>query len=431
MTIHVVQQGETIYSIADLYKVAAERLIIDNGIINPNNLAVGQTIVIVKPLISYTIQEGDTLEGIASDFDVSVMQLLRNNPYLSDRQYIYPGETIVISFETNKISTIDTSGYVYSFINRDLLKKTLPFLTYVTVFNYRQTADGNIIDVDDQDIIDTAKAYGVAPIMFVSTQTGRGESSIAISNTLLLNDKIQDRMIDNIVNTLKRKGYYGLNQYFQFYTPARQDIYVNYMSKLSKRLKSEGFRLIITVTPRINIEEPQITFEKMDYSPILEYADALLFISYNWGVSYGPPSSATPINLLREEINDIIDTVPPDNVYMGLPVIGYDWTLPYVPGFTKANAIVFDTAIEIATEAEVAIQYSKIAEAAYYFYNQNEQELHNVWFKDARSIDAISRLVPEYGLAGLSVWNLMYYFHQLWLVLNNEYDINKIEELNK
>lgn len=429
MTIHIVQQGETISSIADLYKVSADRLIIDNGIINPNNLAVGQTIVIVKPLITYTIQEGDTLNGIASSFNVSVMQILRNNPYLSDREFIFPGETIVISYDTNKIGTIESSGYVYSFINRDLLRKTLPYLTYVTIFNYRETAEGGIIDVDDQDIIELAKAYGVAPMMFVSTQTVQGESSFQIANTLLTDPMLQDILVDNIVNTLKRKGYYGLNQYFQYYTPERQNLYQSYMEKLSKRLKSEGYRLIITITPRVNLEEPQITFEQTDYSPILDYADGILLISYNWGVSYGPPASATPVNLLIEEIKDVIDTVPPDQVYLGLPVIGYDWPLPYVPGYTKANAITVDTAIDIAAEQGVEIQYSEIAQAPYYFYNVNEKELHNVWFKDARSIDAISKLVPEFGLAGLSVWNLMYYYNQMWFVLNNEYDFVKLQDI--
>lgn len=57
MDIHVVQPGETIYSIAEKYSVSATRLIQDNGLIEPNNLVVGQTIVIVYPEQVYTVQE--------------------------------------------------------------------------------------------------------------------------------------------------------------------------------------------------------------------------------------------------------------------------------------------------------------------------------------------------------------------------------------
>lgn len=429
MTIHVVQQGETIHFIADMYKVSVDWLIINNGIVNPDNLVAGQTIVIVYPAISYTVKEGDTLQGIADSYHVSVMQLLRNNPYLSDRVILYPGETITISYYTQKKGSMVTSGFVYSFINRDILRKTLPYLTYLTIFNYRETADGNIIDVEDQDIINMAKAYGVAPMMLVSTQTNQGESSAEIASTLLNNDEIMDLSINNIVNIMKRKGYYGLNQYFQFYTQDNQDLYINYIKKLSTRLKSEGYRLVFTVTPRSNSEEPQTVYEKVDYSFMLEYADSLLFLTYNWGYSYGPPASATPVNLLNTAISGIIEQVPPEKLCLGLPVIGYDWPLPYISGYTKANAITTDTAIQTAAYEKVPIQYNEISQAPFYFYNAGKQSIHNVWFKDARSINAISSLVPQYGLEGLSIWNLMYFFTQMWLVLNNEYDIEKIPDL--
>ncbi|HBG13351.1 MAG TPA: peptidoglycan-binding protein, partial [Clostridium sp.] len=68
-----------------------DRLIFENGIINPANLAVGQTIVIVQPETLYTVQSGDTLESIAVQHGVTPMEILRNNPYLSDREILYVG----------------------------------------------------------------------------------------------------------------------------------------------------------------------------------------------------------------------------------------------------------------------------------------------------------------------------------------------------
>ena len=77
MTIHIVQSGETIYSIADRYGVSVDRLILDNGILNPSRLVVGETIVILRPEMSYTIQEGDTLASIADKHEVTVFQIGR------------------------------------------------------------------------------------------------------------------------------------------------------------------------------------------------------------------------------------------------------------------------------------------------------------------------------------------------------------------
>ena len=53
MVIHVVQPGETIDSISEYYNIPVNTLILENGITNSGNLAIGQTIVIVQPEILY------------------------------------------------------------------------------------------------------------------------------------------------------------------------------------------------------------------------------------------------------------------------------------------------------------------------------------------------------------------------------------------
>ena len=128
MNIHVVQPGETLSSIAEIYGISELKLIQDNGLVNRDDLVTGQTIVIVSPEQTYIVQAGDTLFDIASSHNISTMQLLRNNPFLSDRDYIYPGEELVIRYNTT--GTISTMGFSYPFVNKDTLKKNLPYLTY-------------------------------------------------------------------------------------------------------------------------------------------------------------------------------------------------------------------------------------------------------------------------------------------------------------
>lgn len=66
MIIHVVEPGETVYGIAKKYGISAERLILENEIQDPKNLAVGETLVIMLPKETYIVREGDTLEEIAN-----------------------------------------------------------------------------------------------------------------------------------------------------------------------------------------------------------------------------------------------------------------------------------------------------------------------------------------------------------------------------
>lgn len=427
MIIHVVQPGETITSIAEFYNLPADRIILENEIKNPSNLAIGQTIVIVYPLLTHTVQEGETLESIAVMHDVTIMQILRNNPYLSDRNNLYTGETITITNETDKIGSLSVGGYVSSYVDRNILRKTLPFLTFLTVFDYRVDANGNINVLNDQDIVNMAKEYGVFPMMLVSTISERGVGSLETALAILNNPDAQDNMIDNIIATIKAKGFYGLNQYFQYIYPETKNLIESFIIKMSTRLKNEGLRYTVTVTPRVDIERTEITYETIDYSAIYQYVDAILLLSYEWGYSLEPPTSVTPINIVRETINQAVNMAPPDKFVLGMPVIGYDWELPYIPGYTVANAITFDIAIQIAADNGVPIQFSEVAAASYFFYYNVDGTLHNIWAKDARSIDRLTRLIPEYGLQGVSIWNNMYFFAQMWLVINNLYDIEKLE----
>ncbi len=426
MTIHVVQPGETINSISDLYNIPVDRLILENGIMNPDDLVIGQTIVIVPPESVYIVQDGDTLESIAEQNGITLMELLRNNPYLSDREYIYPGETLVIRYQTVKSRVIATSGYTFHYIDRGILRKTLPFLSYLTIFNYRVTSEGNIISEDDTDIIQMAKEYGVAPMMFISTYTDQGKSSREVVYDFLRNPDALNNLTDNLLFLLSSKGFYGINIYIEQINMDNIDQIAENLSYVASVLHSEGYRVLATVTPEYDIEGPEVTFEPIDYSKLAVSVDAIVFTSYEWGTSYSYPSSFAPVNIIRDLLNYIDGMIPPEKIFIGLITLGYDWQLPYIPGASGANAVTTESAIQIAAEHGAVIQFNEAAQAPYFFYTDEELDLHLIWFKDARSFDAIAGLVLEYGLQGLSIWTIMNFNAQMWFIINTEYEIEKI-----
>lgn len=427
MIIHVVQPGETIYQIAEKYNIPVTRLINENGLIDINNLVVGQTIVLTYPEQTYTVREGDSLAGIASAHDVTILQLLRNNPYLSDREFLLPGESIVISYNTE--SEISTNGYAYPFIDRNILRKTLPFLTYLTIFNYRSIGGGEIIGEDETEIIQLAKEYSVAPIMSLSTLTYQGEGNVDVVNSILNSEVLQDHHINNILNILETKDYYGLNVSIVHLNPENQKLYENYVTKLYSRLREEGYLLFLTITPRTVIVNNQLTLERLDYTNLGQMADRILLLSYGWGYSSGPPSAATPAYMVRMILDHTVPLIPPEKIFIGLSTIGYDWQLPYIIGVSRANSLNTDAAILLARQVGATIYYDENSQAPYFEYVDYSSDTpvqHIVWFKDARSVNALASFVPEYGIHGISIWNIMSYFAQLWLVINSQYKINKV-----
>lgn len=433
MDIHVVQSGDTIYSIADKYGVSVIRLIQDNGFIKPYHLVIGQTVVIAYPEQTYTVLEGDSLESIANARDITLMQLLRNNPFLFDRKFIYPGETLVISYKNNK-GKIITNGYANPYINKNILRKTLPFLTYLSVFGYRTTTEAEIIGIDDTEIIQIAKAYGVAPIMLLSTVTEQGLGNIEAIYNILNNEVLMDRHIEDILNVLKEKGYYGLNITLQYLNAQNTQFYETYITKLINRLNSEGFLVFITFSPNLIYIPNEITFEKIDYTALGQSANGITLLSYNWAYTYGAPAPITSVFILRKFYDYVVTRIPPEKIFMGIPLMGYDWELPYVAGISRANSLTYDSAIALAGEVGATIQFDEVSQAPYFQYlesNSGRPIQHIVWFIDARSIDSLVKLVPEYGFQGVGIWNIMYFFSQMWLVINSQYEIEKIYEENK
>ena len=69
MVIHVVQPGETLYSLAVEYNVPMSQLALDNGLETPLRLVVGQALVIRFPQVVHTVQAGErpALPGEPSD----------------------------------------------------------------------------------------------------------------------------------------------------------------------------------------------------------------------------------------------------------------------------------------------------------------------------------------------------------------------------
>ncbi len=426
MIIHVVQPGETINSISDDYQIPVDRLILENGIVNPGNLAIGQTIVIVQPETLYTVQAGDTLESIAEQHGTTPMELLRNNPYLSDRASLYVGESIVISYQTDRTRTIATSGYIFPYIDRSVLIKTLPFLSYLTIFNYRATREGEIVSsADDTELIQLAKAYDTAPMMFVSTMTGEGIISREVSFEILNNPSVQDHLIENALQIMKTKGFSGINIYTEAITFDNINTYADFLERGSEIFHSEGFRVVITITPATNINTPNISFERIDYSRLAEFVDGIIFSSYDWARSYSYPNAIFPVNNLRELLDYMVGIIPPEKILLGVTALGYDWTLPYVPGATEATVISYDSAVQLAAENGIPIQFNEAAQSPFFYYTDSDGNLHVVWTKDARSFDARARLVEEYNLQGLSFWTVMRFDAQMWLVIHTQYYILK------
>ncbi len=430
MIIYTVKRGDTLYSIARSYGTTVSRIVTDNELTDPENLTVGQALVLLYPTETYTVRRGDTLRSIAAVYGVTLNQLWRNNPALGGADLLIPGQTLNISYETPLLGKLRTNGYTYPTIDRSVLRRTLPYLTYLSVFTYGIRPDGTLIPPPggDDELIALARDYGAVPLMMLTSLTESGTFSNELAAEVLGSEELSDRVIAQAAALMREKGYGGIDVDFEYIPGEYAAAYPAFLSRMRRAM--EGGILFASLAPKNRADQPGLLYEGHDYGAVGAAADDVLLMTYEWGYTYGPPMAVAPIGPVTRVVEYAVTEIPEEKIFLGVPNYGYDWTLPFVRGESKARSLSNTEAVRLAGERRAEIRYDREAQSptfGYFTYttDRDPAEEHVVWFEDARSVEAKLRLVQTFGLSGISVWNITRYFPQLWLVLNSLFSIDR------
>lgn len=423
MEIYIVQEGDTLFAIEEKFGVPLSLIALDNGILPTEALVVGQALVLRFPALVHTVQAGDTVSSISRMYGISLRLLYRNNPALSGQDRIWQGQTLVISFRNEPTRSIRTNAYAYSSISERLLLSTLPYLTYLTPFTYGFTTDGTLIAPEDNRLISSALSLGTAPLMHLSTLTENGSFSNELAHILLNDIAIQNALLQSLITTLRGKGYRGLDVDFEYVYAEDALAYAAFLDKLTQALNPLGYPVIAALAPKTSDNQSGALYEGHSFSAIGAAVNEVLLMTYEWGYTYGPPMAVAPLPNVRQVVEYALTRIDAEKIWLGIPNYGYDWTLPYVRGDSRATSISAQQAISLARQYGVAIQYDERAQSPWFRYFDFEGREHEVWFEDARSIQAKLSLISEYGLTGAGYWNLMREAPQNWIVLNALYHI--------
>ena len=423
ITIHVVRPGETVWSIAAGYGVDPVRLAAENEVPASGALAVGQTLVVRFPRTVHAVSAGQTLSSIARSYGVSVRRLWQNNWTLSGGTLLAPGQTLVIETFDTPLGSALFNGYAYPYIDASLLAAEVPFLSYLTPFTYGITADGGLLPLNDSALLSAARSHGTRPVLHLSTYTEEDRFDSERAAAVLTDPDMQDRLIAQILPLLRHKGYVGLDIDFEYLPASLAEAYAAFVARLQRLLSAQGLFVWAALAPKTSAAQPGLLYEGHQYSAIGAAADAVLLMTYEWGYTYGPPMAVAPLPNVRAVLDYAVTEIPPSKIFLGLPNYGYDWPLPYQAGITRVESLSNRQALERAVAYGASILYDQTAQAPYYHYTDSSGIAHEVWFEDARSLDAKLRLIPEYGFQGAGIWNIMRPFSQTYLLLASLFQI--------
>ena len=423
MTIHVVQAGETVGSIAESYGVDPARLAADNAVPPSGALAVGQTLVVRFPRQVHAVRAGETLASIAEAYGTTVRRLWQNNWPLGGGAALQPGQVLVISYFDEPLGAAAFNGYAYPYIDMSLLDAELPYLTYLTPFTYGITADGDLLQLEDDALLSAARQRGVRPVMHLSTMTETGQFDTQRATLVLTDSAVQDRLVDQVQQTLRRRGYAGLDVDFEFLPGQLAAAYAAFLARLRRLLNSQGFFLWAALAPKTSARQAGLLYEGHDYAAVGAAVDGVLLMTYEWGYTAGPPMAVAPLDKVRQVVDYALTEIPAEKLFLGVPVYGYDWPLPFREGVTRGGSVSPQEALALARRHGAEIRYDETAQAPWFRYTAAGGREHKVWFEDARSSYAKFRLAAEKGLQGVGLWNLMRPAPQTYLALHGGFEI--------
>ncbi|MDY2997209.1 MAG: glycosyl hydrolase family 18 protein [Faecalimonas sp.] len=419
MPIHVVKSGETIYSIAQLYDVSADRIVYDNELAAQQNLVPGQALLILMPSRVHIVREGQTVEQIAEEYSITVKNLYQNNPFLLNQTYLLEGQSLVISYEGEPLMQGRISGYAYPFIEPYILREVLLYIDEILIFSYGFTAEGELIppQIDETWVIQEAWNQQVEPILVLTPFAETGTFNSGLIQILSENETVQDNLIENLLETVREKGYVGVDVDFEYIRPEDRVGYADFVNRLRETMNENGYRVSVALAPKTSSYQKGLLYEAMDYHLLGQSANTVFLMTYEWGYTYGPPLPVAPLPNVRQVLEYALTEIPKEKIVLGVPNYGYSWPLPYERGVTKARLIGNVEANVIAAERGVEIQYDERYQSPFFYYEIGGRR-YEVWFEDVRSIYAKLQLAAEKDIRGVGYWNLMRPFRANWLLVN-------------
>lgn len=366
----------------------------------------------------YVVQPGDSIDRIAGLYGTTIAEL----SYANQIPYPYRlavGQALLIPVGQGDVDrrVVTANGYAYPFISPWVLEQTLPYLTNLLVFSYGFTTEGQLIppNVADQWMIEEAQGFSVPSILVLTPLGADGRFNNNLIHEVVTSETARETLISNLLQAMEDKGFGGVDVDFEYILAEDRDLFTSFVAELRQRMNAAGYVVSVALAPKTSADQPGLLYEGKDYAGLGAAADEVLLMAYEWGYTYGPAMAVAPLNKVRQVIEYALTEIPSEKINLGIPNYGYDWTLPYVRGESRAVTIGHVEAVQIAIENDVPIQFDETAQSPYFRYSREGKE-HEVWFEDVRSLQAKFNLLNEYNLKGIGVWQIMRLFRAMWLL---------------
>ena len=339
-------------------------------------------------LVSKSYSKAQSL--IRSKIDsISSLKILDGTLVMSDalvQSILYPNKT-VLGYTTYYYEG-DSSSY-NSIINHSEIIDSIATDTYI------MDSSGNIKGSVPYNQVSYANNNKIKTYAMVSNSF-----SGDIAKGVLENSTNRQKLINNILQSLKSNNYKGVNIDIENVYYYDRSYFTTFMSELYNTLNPQGFEVTIALPAKTSDSMWQSWIGAYDYGEIAKVSDKIVLMTYDEHWSGGEPGAIAPIGWVQNVIN------------------AYDWSSNGV----KAKSYGISEAYNTASRNSAQVKWDSAAKSPYFNYTDGSGIYHTVYFENSTSISYKLDIVNNYDLGGVSIWRLGLENSDYWETISSKFN---------
>jgi cellulose synthase/poly-beta-1,6-N-acetylglucosamine synthase-like glycosyltransferase/peptidoglycan/xylan/chitin deacetylase (PgdA/CDA1 family)/spore germination protein YaaH len=250
------------------------------------------------------------------------------------------------------------------------------------------------IDADAR-VSKLAQSKGIALMPLLTNLVGDAWQPEAVENVAHGPPERQEKFIANVLVVLREAKAAGVVVDWEQLDPTYKKDFTGLLEKFAAALHRDGRQLWLSVSPGQEIDY-------IDFEELSAHVDRFVALLFDETSDIDPPGPLASRMWFEGWLHVLLEDSDPKQWIIALGSYGYDWVI----GGKKAELISFPEAMSRASNAEIdSAEVSTPGYNAYFYYEDNDKE-HAVWFLDVITFLNELREVRKQNAGGFALYRL-------------------------
>ncbi|PYL29943.1 MAG: hypothetical protein DMF39_06335, partial [Verrucomicrobia bacterium] len=247
----------------------------------------------------------------------------------------------------------------------------------------------------DTRLLKLAATKGIALMPLLTNLMGDAWQPEAIENLAHGPPSRQDRFIQSVLAVLRSAKAAGVVIDWQQIDPAYKKALTKFIDKFADALHDDNKELWLCVQPGQELDY-------IDFDVLADNIDRFVAMLFDETSDTDPPGPLASRSWFEGWLRVLLQDSNTRQWIIAIGSYGYDWTI----GGKKAETISFSEAMSRANDAEIKSAEVQGPSFSPYFYFQDEDKEHAVWFLDAVTFLDQLREVRDQKAGGFALYRL-------------------------